>query len=84
MVLDQLQLDLLKNARYDMLWSLTAHFPYTFFTTSIHAGALFELLTGPGKPRPGVLGVAVEEGPPVYTDPDINKLNPMIEISFEP
>jgi len=49
----------------------------------IHVGTLFELLTGPGEPRAGVLGIAVEEDPPVYTDPDISKLNPMIEISLE-
>lgn len=82
--LAQLQLDLLKNARYDMLLSLIAHFPYTFFTTSIHAGALFEPLTGLGKPRPGALDVSVEEAPPLYTDPGVSKLNPVIEISLEP
>lgn len=81
--LGRIQHDLLRNARYDILLS-DSPFPYTCFTTSIHAGAPFELSTGPEEPRPGALGVAVQEGPTVYTDPDISKLNPTIGISFEP
>lgn len=81
--LGRIQHDLLRNARYDMLLSNCA-FPYTCFTTSIHAGAPFELSTGPEEPRPGALGVAVQEAPTVYTDPGIGKLNPTIDISFEP
>jgi hypothetical protein len=52
-------------------------FSYTFFTTSIHAGAPFDPVTGLGRLPPEALLAAVQEDLPAYPDLDI----PMINVS---
>jgi hypothetical protein len=57
------------------------YFPHAFCTTSIHAGALFEPVTGTGRLQLGALYAAIQEDPPDYPGPGIDI--PMINVTNE-
>jgi hypothetical protein len=73
-LLAHIQYELLKEARYVLLPSIMV-FSYAFFTTSIHAGAPFDPVTGLGRLQPDALLAAVQEDLPEYSDLDIPTIN---------